>query len=222
MKKGILAVCAGLFSLAAMAQKVHNPGDFNDLKVFDRISAELIPSDQSRVEIEGSRSEDVEVINKNGELKIRMRTTKLLTGENIQAKVYYVKLEDIQASEGASIGSSSPVKNYEVQLAVKSGGSINLSVEADEFEGSVSTGGSLKVVGQATRGKLAVTTGGTINAKELQLDRAKADVKAGGSITVKAKDHVEARVTTGGTIDIYGKPLEVDKKVTLGGSINMQ
>lgn len=221
MKNSLLALAACLIAMVGNAQKTHNPGDFDKVKVYDRISAELIPSSTTKVEIDGTRSDDVEVINRNGELKVRMRTTQLLKGEEITAKIYYVNLEDIQVSEGASIGSSSAVKSYDVKLEVKSGGSINLQVDATEFNATVSTGGSVKVVGKAANGKLSVSTGGAIDAKELRLDRAEAVVKAGGNIAVNAKDKLTARVTTGGSIEVHGKPTKVDKKVTLGGSINI-
>lgn len=221
MKKAFFGLVAGLMSVTAFAQKVYNPGDFKEIKVFDRISVELIPGQFAKVEVDGSRSEDVEVINKNGELKVRMRTTKLLQGETVNARIYYKIVDEIQASEGATIGSSSPVKNYDLQVNVKSGGMINLEIDAEEIAASVSTGGSVKLTGKATRAVYNVSTGGDINANNLAVDRAKATVKAGGTIDLKAVDKVEARVVTGGTINVHGKPAEVDQKVTLGGSINI-
>ena len=45
------------------------------------------------------------------------------------------------------------------------------------------------------------------------------NVKAGGSAEVSASVLVDARVTAGGTIRIYGNPKEIKRKTTLGGTI---
>ena len=51
------------------AQETRNVGDFNSLKVYDRIPVELVKSSKSKVEITKGNNTDVEVVNKNGELK---------------------------------------------------------------------------------------------------------------------------------------------------------
>ena len=47
-------------------------------KFIDRIEVNLIKSDVNKVEITGDDIEDVEVINKDGKLKIRMKLDKVL------------------------------------------------------------------------------------------------------------------------------------------------
>jgi hypothetical protein len=49
----------------------------------------LIPSDENKVILNGSGSDEVELINRNGELKIRMLLTKMFNGDDISAIVYY-------------------------------------------------------------------------------------------------------------------------------------
>ena len=89
-----------LATSSIFAQNVtKNPGEFTGVKVFDQISVKLIPSDESKVEISGLRAEEVEVINKNGELKIRMPFKKLLQGETIEATVYYQKLQRLKPAK---------------------------------------------------------------------------------------------------------------------------
>src|SRR3954468_24467617 len=109
MKKSIFtAIFVGIAHLA-MAQVSKNPGDFTKVKIYDRISAELIPASENKVEITGKRSKEVVIVNKNGELKLGMPPEKLLKGEEIEAKIYYTDLESIDASEGSYISSQKPV-----------------------------------------------------------------------------------------------------------------
>jgi hypothetical protein len=87
-----------------------NLGDFDQVKVFDRISLQLVPANENKIEITGDRREDVEIVNKNGELKVRMKLKKLLKGEDITAILYYKnEIETIEASEGSYVSSE---KNF--------------------------------------------------------------------------------------------------------------
>ena len=85
----LMMVLAGSQFMTAQTSK--NLGDFNEVKVFDRIVVNLVQSSENKIEIEGTRHSEVEVINKNGELKIRMPFGNLLQGENITATLYYKK-----------------------------------------------------------------------------------------------------------------------------------
>ena len=51
-------------------------GSFSSLKVQDGINISLIPSDQNKIQISGERKEFVTITNKDGQLKIRMKTKK--------------------------------------------------------------------------------------------------------------------------------------------------
>ena len=96
-----------------------NPGDFTSVKVFDQISVQLIPGPESKVEIKGSRASEVEVINKNGELKLRMPFPKLLSGNDITIKLYFKQLESIGASEGSFVSSDYIFKQTSLDLNAK-------------------------------------------------------------------------------------------------------
>ena len=95
--KNLLSGILFLFGVAcSFAQNDRNVGDFTSLKVYDRISVELIESKKNKVEIIGDGSSKIQVINKNGELKIRTQTMKLLQGDDVKVKVYYNDLSDFQ------------------------------------------------------------------------------------------------------------------------------
>ncbi|MFM9826972.1 GIN domain-containing protein, partial [Flavobacterium sp.] len=51
-----------------VAQINKNVGDFNGVKVFDKLQVTLISSTENKIIITGTRENDVEVVNKNGEL----------------------------------------------------------------------------------------------------------------------------------------------------------
>ena len=50
----------------SQAQTEKMLGDFNELKVYDRIEVALIKSDENKIIIKGKNTEDVVIVNKNG------------------------------------------------------------------------------------------------------------------------------------------------------------
>ncbi len=207
------------FSTIASAQTTKKLGDFDELKVFDRISVTLIASNENRIEITGSRSQDVEVVNNNGQLKIRMPFPKLLEGEDVSAKLYFKKLEQIDGSEGAVIKGTEVISQTALKLTTKEGAKITLNLDVKNAEVKSVTGGITTLIGKATNLTATLGTGGVLEAENLATVQTDVSIKAGGEADVRASELVKADVKAGGTITIYGKPSQINQKTTLGGTI---
>ncbi len=213
----LMIVLAG--SQFMMAQTSKNLGDFNEVKVFDRIVVNLVQSTENRIEIEGTRHSEVEVINKNGALKIRMPFGKLLQGENITATLYYDKIHILNAGEGSVITSSEVIKQTALEIISKQGSQVRIKMEVSKAELAASTGGEIYVSGEAKNIDASINTGGIIEAQKLIASQANVTVKAGGEASIYALDYIKADVTAGGEILIYGSPKNQKKKTKLGGTI---
>ncbi|MDR2122659.1 MAG: DUF2807 domain-containing protein, partial [Flavobacteriaceae bacterium] len=148
MKK-IVFLLAFIFSALQQSvcaqQTIRDVGDFTALRVFDKIPVTLISSSESKVEVSGIKHEDVEIINKNGELKIRMIPLKFLSGDDVTVKVYYEKLDDIQASEGAVIKGSDKLNADLLSLNAKEGAKIEVKVNVRKINAKVNSGGGIIV-----------------------------------------------------------------------------
>jgi hypothetical protein len=219
MKKYLFLLLAGTFSVAAQTTK--NVGDFDEVKVFDRINVELVPSGENKVEISGTRASDVEVVNKNGELKIRMKINRLLDGENVKVVVHYKTLEGIDASEGAIVSSSSMVRGSDLEITAKEGATIELGLDVRKADVKSVTGGIIRLNGKADEIEASLGTGGILEAKSLTALRADVSINAGGEAEVHASEAVDAKVRAGGDIKVYGNPKHVEQKTTLGGNIDI-
>lgn len=220
--KQFIIVTVLLISQLFFAQEITKDlGRFNEVKIYDRISAELIPSDKNYIEISGKRSSEVEVIQKNDELKVRMPITKLLKGENISVKIYYNQtLEEIEAFEGSLVTSSHVIKADDLEITAKEGSQINLEIEVEELDVKVVTGGEIMLRGTvAGEMEADIKTGGVLDAKKLKTKRTEVSINAGGEAEVFATDFVKARTKAGGTIHIYGKPAKIDQQTFAGGTI---
>lgn len=224
MKK-LIALSALLVSQFFFAQDVTKElSSFTEIKVYDKISAELIPAEQNRIEIYGSKSQDVEVLQKNDELKVRMPFTQTLKGDDIRVKIYYnQELEEIEVFEGSFITSTQAIKTSDLEITAKEGGEMRLEIAVEDLEVKVVSGATIFLNGSVSGTMdVDIKAGGTLEAKDLNTKKTKVSVNAGGSAEVRATDFVKAVVRAGGTIDIYGKPAKIDQKTIAGGKINQK
>ncbi len=209
-----------LVSSLGFAQVNKNLGEFDKVSVFDRISVQLIPSNENRIEITGNRSQEVELVNNNGTLKIRMEFGKLLDGDDISAKLYFKQIDEIDASEGSYVICDAPIKQTVMKVNTKEGAEIRLVLDVKKVNLRAVTGGILKIKGKATNSDVSVGTGGVLQGDELQTVQTTVKITTGGEADIRASELVDAKVRAGGNITIYGSPQQIKKSTTLGGSIN--
>lgn len=201
------------------AQVSRNLGDFDQVKFFDKIKVVLISAEQNKLVITGNRADEVETVNKNGDLKIRMPFPKLLSGDDIIVKLYFKKIESIAVSEGSYVSSESDFKQTILDLNAKSGGEIDISIDVDKVNVKANAGGIITISGKATNQNVTITSGGILNAKDLHTSQTAITVAAGGQSEIHANTLVDAKVKAGGSIFIYGKPKQINKEVFIGGTI---
>ena len=193
-----------------------NVGDFNKVTAFDQIDVMLIPSDENKVILNGSGSDEVELINKNGELKIRMPLTKLLKGDDISATVYYTKIDAVEANEGSRIASESVVESADFNIITKEGSVIELTLDVENLNLKMSDGSKVSLKGKAAHQEVVINSGSIYKAKTLLTQKTS---NTGAEGFINAEDYVDAKVRAGGKITIYGNPKQVDKKIIAGGKI---
>lgn len=222
MKNILFAAVALLGTQAAFAQIEKNVGDYNSLKVYDRIPVELISSNSNRVEITGDLENDVEVVNKNGDLKIRMNTLNLLQGAKVNVKVYYKNLYDIQASQGSTIYSDDKIKSSILKLSSNEGSSIKLDIDTKKVDAKINTGAELILNGDAEALTVNANSGGKFYGQTLKAETATLTTNGGGIIEAYVKESVDAKTRAGGTIDVYGNPKIKTEKKVVGGTINFK
>jgi len=217
MKKIIFSLL--LISSIAFSQKEKNVGDFNKVTAFDRIDVTLISGNENKVILTGSGSEEVEIVNKNCELKIRMPLTRLLDGDNVSVTVYYIKIDAVEANEGSRITSEALLNATSFDIKAKEGSEIKLNLKVDKLKVRVANGSKINVSGTAKNQDILVNSGGVYQAEKLVTNQTVITVNAGGESDVYATDLVDAKVRAGGDIIIYGKPKQINQKIVAGGTI---
>ena len=205
--------------LSAQNPKEKGVGDFSEIKVIDLIEVNLIKSDTNRVEITGEDIEDVEVINKNGKLKIRMKLDKIFNGEKTFVAVYYTKLNIIDGNEGAFISSNELITQDYIELRAQEGARLKIGLDVDKVEIRAVTGGIIETRGKANTQNITLNTGGIYEGRSFETKNTSVNIKAAGEADVYASNEVTAKVLAGGDVFIYGNPENINERTTLGGRV---
>lgn len=218
MKKIVFSLL--LVTSIAFGQVVKNPGDFNKVTSFDQIDVMLIPGKENSVQIDGRGAEDVELVNKNGELKIRMPLLKMLDGDHISVTVYYIKITAVEANEGSRIACGDKIKSVVFDVIAKEGSEIKMILDVEKLNVRTANGSKVLLEGNANIQDVLVNSGGIYEAEKLESQITTVSCNAGGEANVFATELVDAKVRAGGNITIYGKPKQIKQKVIAGGNIN--
>ncbi|MFL9845171.1 head GIN domain-containing protein [Flavobacterium rhizosphaerae] len=222
MKKLVFTAFLCFFSLLSFSQVTQNLGDFTAVRAFDMIHVTLVKSTENKVVIKGDRAGEVEVVIKNSDLKIRMKFSKLLQGEDIEATIYYTgRIDNVEASEGAYVGSADTFTATAFELNAKEGAQIKLKLDVDKLKTKANSGGILEISGTADYHDLKMTSGAIFKGKNLITKQTEVTLSAGGEADVYATDFADAKTRAGGDIDIYGNPKQVNKNSFAGGSIDV-
>lgn len=218
MKKLIIGAAILLVQMS-FGQVTKELGDFDTVKVYDKLSVKLVQSSENKVVIKGAREAEVEAVNKNGILKLRMPFPKLLSGNDLDITLYYKHLELIDVNEGANVSSKEAIKATSFKVSAQEGATINVNLDVDKLKVSSVSGGSITLTGKADNQVASLGAGGYLLASKLNTSQTTVSVSAGGKADVNASTLVDAKVSAGGSIYIYGKPKQINQKTVFGGKI---
>jgi uncharacterized ubiquitin-like protein YukD len=217
--KRIILVFLVFLAQITFAQTTIALGDFTDLKVFDKLSVTLVASNENKAEITGTSQSKVEVVNKNGLLKIRMPLVKMMTGDEAKVTLYFKKIHSIDANEGSSVICTDVFKQTTLDLNTQEGATIEVVLDVEKTSIKAYSGGIIKITGKAVNQSVSINSGGILEAGDLETSQTTVSISAGGSADVKATVLVDAKVKAGGTVTVHGKPKELRQETFIGGTI---
>ena len=221
MKKYILLLALCIVSVSVAQQIERDLGDFTSLKTFDGLTVKLVKSEYNKAVISGEHANDVQLVNNDGLLKIRLELDDYYQGEDTFITLYYKDLYVLDANEGSRIVSEEAINTLDLELRTQEGASIDALVKVKRLTVKAVSGSFIKATGTATNQVVTINSGGMYKAKNLQTTQTDVTVSAGGNAKVNASELVKAKVRAGGNIKIYGDPKVVDKKTVIGGTITV-
>ncbi len=194
--------------------------DFVNIKVYSGIEVKLIPSDENKLVISGENNVNVITKVKRRTLKIRHSLEHILNPTFTYVELYHAGiLDEISLYQGSDLSSDKTYNQTSISLKVQEGSTMNLVFQGEKISSLVSTGGQLFLSGKVTNHQTVVNSGGACEAETLISEQTNASVTAGGLSYVNASKLIEAKVTAGGIIRIYGNPNKIVTKKTIGGQI---
>ncbi|MDT8414918.1 MAG: head GIN domain-containing protein [Flavobacteriaceae bacterium] len=219
MKQSLILLLLLPGFLMAQETVTKNMGKFDEIKVFNGISVRLVKGESGKVTITGANAEDVVLINRNGLLRVRMKTKKIFRGDETQVVIHFDKIDKIDANENAYVLSNDEIKTTTLVINAQEGAEVKVPINVDRLEAKAVSGGILDLKGRADVQDISVKAGGQFDAKDLISKQSIVVVSAGGSAKVFATDFADAKVRAGGRVEIYGNPKKVNKDTFMGGNI---
>ncbi|HNU60094.1 MAG TPA: DUF2807 domain-containing protein, partial [Aquaticitalea sp.] len=148
------------FVMSAQNSLEKNVGTFDEVKVYDLIEVNLVKSNENKVVISGNEADNVEIINKNNKLKIRMKLDKIFKGESTFVTVYYSALKTIDGNEGSLIISNETIDQDYIELKAQEGARLKINANVNKLNIRAVSGGIVEVSGKGNAQDIVLNTGG--------------------------------------------------------------
>ena len=212
----LFIVCTQLFSQTPTTKTL---GEFSELKVYDLINVELIKASENKIIISGANSNNINIIQKNSTLKIRMKLKYKFNGAETQVKIYYTDIDIIDANEGSFVFSKDIIKQYEIVLKAQEGSQISVKTETKQLIVKSVTGSTITTTGISENQDVKIRTGGVYKGGSNTVENTDLSIKAGGEAAVKTTNVLDIKIFSGGDVHIYGTPKQLKQKKIFGGRI---
>ena len=173
--------------------------------------------------IEGKNKEHVSIKLKNGSLQIRMDVKKMFSGFNTTIALFNSSpIEEIDANQGSFVSSQDVLFQPSIVLKAQEGAEIESILDVQKVITKATSGGIINIKGSAVTQNHKVSAGGVLEASSLESEQVVVKVAAGGRASVKASELAEAKVSFGGSVVVHGKPVKLEKKISVGGRIEQK
>lgn len=203
-------VAAPAFSAAALAEsRSYDVAEFSAVKASTGVKVNIVQGDTPSVNATGEdgKMDRLSVTTENGLLRIRVTKKKGGWGwggrtPSFTVDVVTPTLKSIDVSSGADVDAQ--------------------NITADDFVLDSSSGASIDISGTCSRVSADASSGSDIDADNFVCQSAIADVSSGASIDIHATETFSGDASSGGSINVYGKPTDVTSDRSSGGSVRIR
>jgi len=195
--------------------------DFTKIKVSTGLDLYLSQGNENKITLEADENlhEIIFTEVENGELKIYSEKNIW----NAKAKKVYVTVKDLTslvATSGADVVTEEELNVKNINVICTSGADIDIELNANSVISTATSGSDIELNGSTIKHTSSATSGASIEAYGLRSENVTVNVTSGADINIYASVNLDARATSGGDIDYKGKPKNVQKSSTSGGSIS--
>jgi hypothetical protein len=238
---------AATSAFAAPETKTIPIADFTAIETTDvAVSLQVGPSTSLIVTGDPAELARLEVIVKNGELRLRPKQTRRFFGfwsdslKNVSARITTPRLQraaisgdgdmvvkginsksfDVDIS-GAGRFTSADARADKLDVSISGSGDVILSkARADIFDISISGSGNVTLDGACKTADIGISGSGTIRTRALQCSTVEIGIAGSGDVEAFASQSADTRISGGGDVLIYGNPAQRNKRILGGGSVS--
>lgn len=162
-------------------------------------------------------------------------TTKVINGtleisvnesiDSAEAELVRVKMpivEGLSSTSGSNIHTNNVLRGTSIKLKSSSGSEVDATIEFDEVDAETTSGSTTKLSGKALKFSSRSSSGSELDAQNLEANEVYAQSTSGSSSDVNAIVLLDAKASSGSSIDYKGKPKKILKEETSGGSVSGQ
>ena len=204
-------------------EKRNIEGNFTKIEVSRGLNVTLEQADNYFVEVEADENLQDHIT-----AKVENGTLIITTDENIDeatAKNIRVKLPSLTAIEtnsGSSVTTNNTFNGIDINVKTSSGSEADLSLEFDNVRCESSSGSTIAVKGKALKLTTASSSGSEIDAQGLLVNDVISESTSGSSTDVHPLVSLNAKASSGSSIDYGSSPKTVTKEESSGGSVSKE
>ena len=194
---------------------------FENIEVSHGIELIVEQSSEKSVVVEADDNIISHIITKveNGKLIIESDHS-YNTESNPRVTVKLPIISGLTATSGSNISSNGKLITEKILVDSESGSQISIEVEADFISIEAASGSSAEVSGQALKAETNSSSGSEINARNLSANVVNSVASSGSSTSVDPIVKLNAKASSGASVDYKNTPKELKKEESYGGSVN--
>lgn len=214
MKTLAVIAVAALAQMANAQSRTIEIKPFTSLAIGGDVEVTLVQSKENKiVVIEGD--DNLKVASVKGSLALN-------SDDGVELTLYYDgNINELAISGGVEFKTKGKIKTDKLNVSVASGSEVHLEIDAKNINAAVASGAEMKAEGSTDKLSVTVGSGGDFIAENLKSNNAEVTVASGADAKIFAKGTVDANVSSGGDLAIYGNPKKVNEIVSEGGDITV-
>jgi hypothetical protein len=131
-------------------------------------------------------------------------------------------LTALETTSGSSINTSNTFSGTDIDVKASSGSEADLTLEFDNIRCESSSGSTLTVKGKALKLKTDSSSGSEIDAQGLLVNDVVSESTSGSSTDVHPSMSLNAKASSGSSINYSSSPKTVNKEESSGGSVSKE
>lgn len=212
-------------SSIALGQVEKEVGNFNKIKILDRMEVVLAHSDKNSIVIEGVVEDEeneevkvVELLTKNGVLQVKRTPEKVESGEDISITINYKNIDEIIAENGAVIRNDNYIQLPALNIIARESSEIILMLTVDKLTCKLESSSTVTLEGTVKKQDVTVNSGGIFNANDFVAEETIITSNSGDA-NINTTNFVIANACYDGNIIIHGNPIQINQNRFSGGTV---